>query len=160
MTMAFQETMGCQVFQEKRVNKDLLGLDFQAQLALKEAAEFQEPPDYQENQEDQERMAGQDLLVHVDQRVNLDGDFRVPKVHKATKEFLASRERRATSDYLVFLDEKDIQAHLDLRVSKVIWDLLDFLDWLANPVLQEKDCLDLLDYRGLLESLVLMVGKV
>lgn len=35
VTKAFQETKGCLVFQEKRVNKDLLGLDFQAQLALK-----------------------------------------------------------------------------------------------------------------------------
>lgn len=40
-----------------------------------------------------------------------------------------------------------------------MWDLLDFQDWLANPVLQEKDCLDLLDYRDLLESLVLMVSN-
>lgn len=39
-----------------------------------------------------------------------------------------------------------------------MWDLLDFQDWLANPVLQEKDYLDLLDYRDLLESLVLMVS--
>lgn len=66
------------------------------------------------------------VLICITYRVNLDGDFQVPKVHKATKEFLASRERRAALDSLVFLDEKDIQAHLDLRVSKVWQDYYKF----------------------------------
>lgn len=52
-----RETRDSQASQEKRVNMDFLELDFPAQLARKESAEFQELQDYRESQDDQDRTA-------------------------------------------------------------------------------------------------------
>lgn len=115
VTEACQEILGCQVCMGKRVTKDSLELDFLVQVALKESAEFQELLDYQENLEDQDRMAQLDSLVLVDKRVNQDGVSRVPKVHKAPQELLASKGRRAILVDLAFLDEKVKRDYLVLR---------------------------------------------
>lgn len=160
MTEAFQETQGYQVFLEKRVNKDHLELDFQAQLVLKESVEFREHQDYQESQEDQDRMVQLDSLVYLDKKVNLVWVFQVQKVHKVPKELLASREKKVAWECLAFLDEKDRQDHRDLRESKVRLGPLDLLDWLAYQVHQEKAHLELLDHKDRLENLDHSEGKV
>lgn len=57
MKKVHRETRASQVFLERRVIMDLLELDFQAQLGLKESVEFQELRDCLESRVDRDRTA-------------------------------------------------------------------------------------------------------
>lgn len=65
VTEDFKETLGHQVFLDKRVNQEPLELDFQVQVVLKESMESQELQESQENQESQVVRACQDSQVHL-----------------------------------------------------------------------------------------------
>lgn len=104
VTEVYREILGCQVSQDKRVNMELLELDFQAQPVLRESVEFLELLVYKENQEGQGKMVKPDNLVLLGKRVSQDEVFQVQKVLRVFKELKVSQEKRVVLDYLVFLD--------------------------------------------------------
>lgn len=91
--------------------------------------EFQELLDCLESLGDLDKMVLLDSLAHQGKRVNQDGGFQGQKVRRVFLALLASKERRVLSDSLVSPDTKATPDHLALRESKVMWDLLDLLDW-------------------------------
>ncbi|KAG9335007.1 hypothetical protein JZ751_006147 [Albula glossodonta] len=135
---ALRETVGHQVYLDRKVTKDVLVLACLESLDPKDMQVYQGLQDYLESQGDPGLMVWMDVQVHLGKRENQEGVYLDPKGLWDPRASQATPERRGTQGILASQDCRGKQVLQELKESKVnpdlqedrgLRDLLGSLDW-------------------------------